>query len=248
MGNRFSDEELTAFLDGEKAHTPFREIEKALETDEELQRRLQSLDINKNDIAKSMDMLLENTPEAPAFETQAPANENSGWFRNSMIAACAASLIIFSGIVGYSIPDRQVDSWREYVAAYHYLYITSTLSSVDSSTEVAIAELETVGDAIGKQFQLENLKQFAGLEYKRSQILGFEGKPLAQLTFLSKMGTPIALCIIRSGSNEQEAISDATMEGMASASWARDGYEFLIIGGKDQVMIEEAAKHFAALI
>ncbi len=244
----FSDELLTAFLDGEKEHIPYKEIEVAIATDERLQERLRVLEINKSDISKSMDLLLSNAPTAPEFKLEMPANDNSYWFRNGLIAACAASFMLFSGIIGYSISDRQIDSWREYVAAYHYLYITTTLSSVDNPVGTAKAELVRVGDAIGKEIELDNLKKFAGLEYKRAQILGFEGKPLAQLTFLSKMGTPVALCIIRSGSNSEDAISDATLEGMASASWAKNGYEFLIIGGKDETLIDEAAEHFASII
>ena len=249
MSTKFSDEELTAYLDGEKEHTPYREIEQALKTDEALQMRLGELEISQLAISSSMDELLKSSPPAPPqLNVKHAANNNTPWLKGLLLASCAASIMLFSGIVGYSISDRQVDSWREYVAAYHYLYITNTLANVEGTEKQIQDELVRVGDAISKDFSLASLKDFSGLEYKRSQILGFEGKPLAQMTFLSKMGTPVALCIIRSGTHSEEVISNITMEGMASATWSKGGYEYLIIGGKDNALIDEAAKHFAASI
>lgn len=249
MSNIFTDEQITAYLDGEKEHTPFKEIEAARITDAKLEARIKVLSFDEAIIKQSMDSLLKIAPATPELPKLKAANDNgSSWFKGGLIAACAASMMLFSGIVGYSISDRQTDSWREYVAAYHYLYITNTLSAVENEAPAAIAELERVGGAISKELQLASLVGFEELDYKRSQILGYQGKPLAQMTFLSKMGTPIALCVIRSGSDADEAIEDIRMEGMAAATWSKDGYEYLIIGGNDQMLIDNAAQHFAAKI
>ncbi len=247
MTIKFSDEELTSYLDGEKKHGPYQEIEQALKTDKALQLRLGELKIGHLNISQSMDGLLKNAPLSPELNIENTANITP-WIKRFLLASCAASIMLFSGIVGYSVSDRQMDSWREYVAAYHYLYITNTLTNIDSTETLVRDELTRVGAAIGKNLSFASLKNFSGLDYKRSQILGFEGKPLAQMTFLSKMGTPIALCVIRSGTHSEEVISNMTMEGMASAAWSKDGYEYLIIGGKDKALIDEAAKHFAASI
>lgn len=77
------------------------------------------------------------------------------------------------------------------------------------------------------------------------QTLGFEGRPLMQLTFLSKFGDPIALCIIRSRNTETQGIVVNEMRGMLAASWSKDGYEYLLIGGRDEALIRNAASEFA---
>ena len=248
MTTRFSDEQLTAYLDGEKNHTPHVEIETALKTDESLRSRLESLKMDTDALSSSMDSLLDLAPAAPKLEIVEKTQSDTSWMKSGLIAACAACFMIVSGILGYNISDRKIDDWREYVAAYHYLYITNTLANVEPDPAQRQIEIARIGDAIGKDIELESLKNFAGLDYKRAQILGYEGKPLAQMTFLSMLGDPIALCIIRSETNSEKLIATMQMENMASASWAKDGYEYLIIGGKDEAMIKEAAEFFAAKI
>ena len=249
MSNIFTDEQITAYLDGEKEHTPYEAINAARKTDTQLDARIKALSFDLSKIQNSMDGLLKVAPKPPELPKPIAANDNgSSLLKNGLIAACVASFILFSGIIGYSISDRQTDSWREYVAAYHYLYITNTLSAVENKKPAAIAELERVGKAIGKKLQFASLIGFEGLDYKRSQILGYEGKPLAQMTFLSKMGTPIALCVIRSGLDADEAINNVTLEGMAAAKWSKNGYEYIIIGGNDQILIDNAAQHFVSKI
>jgi len=248
MTTRFSDEQLTAYLDGEKSHIPYTEIEAALKTDQSLQIRLQNLQMDTDTISQSMDSLLALAPHAPKVEINNKNNQNTSWIKTGLMAACVASFMIFSGIFGYNISDRKIDDWREYVASYHYLYITNTLANVEHDQNKRQAEITRVGEAIGKDITLEPLNNFAGLDYKRAQILGYEGKPLAQMTFLSKMGNPVALCVIRSGTDTKAVISTMDMENMASASWAKDGYEYLIIGGQDKALIKEAAEFFAAKI
>ncbi len=249
MTNNFTDEQITAYLDGEREHTPYNEIDIARKTDNNLETRIKQLSFDPQMIVQSMDSLLTIAPKTPELSKPTAANDNgNSWLKGGLMSACAFAIMLFGGILGYSVSDRQTDSWREYVAAYHYLYITNTLSAVQNEARAATAELERVGGAIGKQLELASLVDFEGLDYKRSQILGYEGKPLAQMTFLSKMGTPIALCIIRTGSDSDEAIDYINMEGMAAATWSKNGYEYLIIGGNDQMLIDNAAKHFAAKI
>ena len=95
--------------------------------------------------------------------------------------------------------------------------------------------------AIGKSIDLSTLKQIEGLDYKRVQILGFDGQPLAQLTFLSKVGAPVALCIIRKQGDGNTDIHLAELQGMSAASWSRDGYDYLLIGGSDAALIAATA-------
>ena len=248
--SRFTDEQLTAFLDGERQHTPYTEIEAAMKSDPSVGQRLRELEIDRGVITDSMQDLLSiapDAPELPEVKTQ-EQEKNSGWLRANLIAAAVSAIMLFGGVLGYSLAGKETNDWHDYVAAYHSLYINNTLAHVNNSESRALEELERVGSAIGKNLSFETLQGMRGLDYKRAQILGFEGKPLAQMTFLSKMGNPIALCIIRSDVNGHSKIENFQLEGMASASWSRSGYEYLIIGGKDSALIEAAAAHFAARI
>ena len=245
--NKFTDEQLTAYLDGEFEHTPALEIERALKKSVKLQNRLAELNFSENDLSNAMGGLLSAAPampELPVSVTPTASNDNSTVGRRGFIAACAAMVAVTSGVVGYSIAPTKEPGWRDYVAAYHALYISSTLSSVDNPEPVAIAELNRVGEAIGKQIDFSALKQVAGMDYKRAQILGFEGKPLAQMTFLSKMGTPIALCVIRNGKPDSGSMKAENLENMASVTWSKGGYEYLLIGGSDDQLMRSAGEYF----
>ena len=58
--------------------------------------------------------------------------------------------------------ERQLETWDQYVAAYHALYVNSTLASVDQSEASAVAELETASSAVGKSIDYETaLKKIA---------------------------------------------------------------------------------------
>ena len=37
-------------------------------------------------------------------------------------------------------------------------------------------------------------------------------------------------------------------QGMSSASWAKGGYEYMLIGGRDDTLIAQAAKDFAGAL
>ena len=39
-------------------------------------------------------------------------------------------------------------------------------------------------------------------------------------------------------------MSQASLEGMSSASWNKDGYAYLLIGGDDQSLISDLASNY----
>jgi len=248
--HEFTDEQLTAYLDGELEHIPSAEIERELLGNPKLEERLKRLEFDMDSAAIGFEAMLKAAPKMPDISSHVnvkAANDNT-WLSRNMIAISTVAVMLLGSVVGYGVGVNKQDGWREYVAAYQYLYITSTLSHIEQSDQASITELERVGDAIGKGFELAYLQNFDGMDYKRSQILGFEGKPLAQLTFLSKMGEPIALCIIRKPESAEADVEITKLEGLASAHWSKGGYEYLLIGGNDDVMIDEAAQYFAAKI
>ncbi len=238
----FSDEELVAYLDGENEFAPVAEIAAALKTDVALAKRLAALRVDTDEIAKSFDGLASPDRRMPALPAAPQAQLRYG----AIIAAAVVALVVGFG-AGWSTSGIHKPDWRDYVAAYQALYINGTLAHVDQSDAAKQSELSRVSAAIGKSIKLGVLNVSPELEYKRSQILGFRGKALVQLAFLTSTGQPLALCIIRSDGKSTQTATSAEMEGMSSTSWSHGNYEYLLIGGTDQSMISRLADKFISL-
>lgn len=242
----FTDEQLTAFLDGELDKNTAEKIDQALIHDKALQQRLNELKINTPGIRMSFDSLLTQAPEFPEHLIEEPKPPIHLW---TGISAAAILLLVgfWGGWQSQSLLNTS-DRWHEYVAVYQSLYIPNTLNHIDQPAQKQKDELIRVSTITGKNLPLETLTSVSKLDYKRAQILGFEGKPLAQLTFLTAMDTPIALCIIRASSAGTSPVTAKNIEGMSAASWQQDGYAYLLIGGHDQPFIQETAEHFSAIL
>ena len=98
-----------------------------------------------------------------------------------------------------------------------------------------------MSEAIG--IDLTNLPQTEGLTFKRAQLLGFNGKPLVQISYLREDGTPVALCIIPAGP-EAQGLNMGSAEGLDLARWNTPGYGFLLIGGQEGEPLEREAEIF----
>jgi len=243
---KFSDEELTAFLDGEFEHASVEKIRQAVKNDSEIQARIEALSLNKSEVTTAFDLLLAKAPDMPVLPEVASARPELSVVKNWKLIAAFSVVFLLAGLyAGYFVGQNKDETWREFVATYQALYIHATLEGIDQKAEAASAELGLVSQAIGKKVDLSVLVQQNLLDYKRAQILGFEGRPLMQLTFLSKIGEPIALCIIRSKNRENNKVVMSEMRGMQAASWSRGGYEYLLIGGRDTALIKNAAVEFA---
>lgn len=250
----FSDEELTSYLDGELEESARLQLERMLTDDGELQERLDSLTLDKDELGNALGTLLSIAPEMPdvisetiSQETEAgapvlDAKQPRYW---QLIAASLLALVIGYGAGAY-VPDKPERSWREFVATYQALYANSTLAHIDQLDFNAGEELSRVSAAIGKELDLAAIQSVEQLDYKRAQILSFEGRPLIQLAFLSKVGAPVALCILQSYDGQESAPGFSEMRGMSSASWSKDGYEYLLIGGNDNSLIKQVAESYSA--
>lgn len=239
--NVFSDEKLVAYLDGEKQHAPIDDIAVALLNDAALVHRLDALRIDTTQIADSFQAIINSGKTAPLMRSAA-AN------RNAVKRAVAASLVgIMVGFgAGQYAGQPAQQGWKDYVAAYQSLYTTSTLSSLVASGATQQQELDRVGASIGKELTVAALSGTPEASYKRAQILGYKGQPLVQLTFLSSTGVPIALCILRTSGTSEQTTQFSEMEGMRAAHWTANGYDYLLIGGQNDALLQRMANDLAA--
>lgn len=242
----FTDEDLTAYLDGEADETLRGELEKALAQDAKLQERIEALGADTGSIRKAFDALLVEAPTPPPIlDDWTPSQSRRNPAVAGAVAATAVACLLLGVAVGWVYKASQDTTWQAFAAAYHALYVTRTLSEIDQPRDAARAELARVSEALGKQVKFEKIGEIEQLDYKRAQVLGFRGRPLVQLAFLSKLGAPVALCIIRSNGRRGMAVRMTRMHEMSAAQWIKDGYEYLLIGGDDDAMLKMAAAHFS---
>lgn len=241
----FTDEQLTAFLDGELPLNEAQAIADALEHDPELAKRLADLEVDFAPIRAAFDDLLKDAPVIPiaANETHAPRR----WV-TPLIAASVALLVGFGA--GFTVPRAPVPvaapGWLEVVASYQALYSAETLAAVQPDAVSRMAEVARVAGALGAPLTAENVAS-ADLRYARGQVLDLNGQPLAQFLYQAADGTPVALCVIATGA-EDAPVSARTVGGMNAAVWRQGGFAYLVIGDTDAATISDAAVEFAAQI
>lgn len=239
----FSDEELTAYLDGESDYARIDEINRALAQDSQLRARIEQLCVSRQSLESAFDSLLS---QAPTMKLRDKHTSRTTFSWPSIAAAACLALVSF--FIGWGSRDYtqppSLQNWHDYVAAYQALYSPSTLANIQREEPILLDELKRVSLALGKDIPLKHLKRPSALEYKRAQVLGYQGQPLIQLAFVSPMKTPVALCIIRLDKQGNSQLRMDTLEGMSSVAWEKDGYAYLLIGGQDPLMLQDVAEQF----
>lgn len=241
----FTDEELTAFLDGEADDALHAEIEAALERDPALGDQLAALDVPLAPIAEAYEALLQDAPPMPALPDPvfAPAPAPRGrwaWGVGTFATGLAAGLAV-AMFTGFGTPEPAPRGWVSFVASYQALYTAETLAIADPSADEAAMQLAAVSNAL--DLDLSGLPEAEGLTFKRAQVLGFNDKPLIQIAFARADGTPVALCIIPAGP-DSKPVNMGQAEGMELARWNTPGYGFLLIGGTDNAPLQQEAETF----
>ncbi|MEM7429765.1 MAG: hypothetical protein AAF441_27155 [Pseudomonadota bacterium] len=241
----YSDADLTAYLDGEADSETAAEIEAALQNDADLAARMEALQIDVGALRNAGDSLLGASPAAPDILQHAATKQGPDRAKRFMPAVAAALLffVIGFGASRLTTPAPE-ETWQDFAAVYHALYVNKTLAHIAQSDEAAVAELSRVSNVIGRTLEHAELGA-EGLDYKRAQVLGYKGKPLLQLAYLSKIGAPVALCIYKSGNPGDTPVRSEQHRGLSAAYWTKDGYEYLLIGGSDQSLIRNAAEELA---
>ncbi|MEM9581995.1 MAG: hypothetical protein AAGA08_02675 [Pseudomonadota bacterium] len=235
MAHDITQEDLTAYLDGEASDALVTRIEAELGQNAELQARLAGLELDTAAMRVAAEPLLADAPQGLVPQPQASRQSKTGW-------AIAASLIIGLG-AGYLLfakPASDKPDWMAYVAAYQALYVPETLARLDDTAQTDFSYLS---DQIGRD--LSPAAQANNLDFKRGQVLGFEDTALIQLAYADASGGPVALCIIRNTSAPQ-GLTLTEMEGMQAASWSDGTHAYLLIGGQDADLIAQSAADFKA--
>ena len=235
-----TDEELVAYLDGALDLERHREIEAALAHDELLAARIARLDIDTDSIRAAFGMIED---VAPVAQLRTRLEQDLSRVRRvRQWPRIAAALIVGVGLglgMGLGPAFLAAKDWRVAVADYQVLYTTATLASIGGDAANQRGEVATVTGKLQLPIAVDAL-QVAGLTFKRAQLLQFEGQPLAQFAYLDQAGTPFAFCVTRTGNADSE-IQTGKLHGLSAASWNKNGYGFIVIGGTQDETVRRAA-------
>jgi anti-sigma factor RsiW len=238
-----SDEELTAFLDGELPQPEMARIEALANEDEEVAARIEFLANGSMPFSEAFAPLLDEAPKQrleamlaaiPAPAAAAASAERSTITRRGLFGALAASLAVgiiadraYLGI-GRSIGKDEGSEWRSVVAEYIALYTPDTLAGPVPPADVQTAQLARVDGKLGLNLSPETVA-LPGVDFKRAQLLEYDDHPLAQIAYLDPESGPLALCIIRSDKGAKQPDIEGR-KGMNVIYWSTATHAFMLIG------------------
>jgi anti-sigma factor RsiW len=261
-----SDEELVAYLDGELSPADQGALETQLGADPALKARLDQLAAGNRPFVESFEVLLRAAPSERLQNILAgvvadwPArNAGTGLHRNYRLAAIAAAILLFVGgaVVGTSLPGilplgesenvGAPEGWRAVVADYLTLYTRDTLADIPDNTALREKELASVGGKLALELSTDKV-QLPDLILKRSQIFALDGKPLAQILYLSPENGPVALCIMNDGDKPGEGLKFENRQGRNIVYWSKAGHKFMLIGNLPKSQLETLAASLAVRV
>ncbi|MBB3656328.1 anti-sigma factor RsiW [Rhizobium sp. BK650] len=236
-----SDEELTAFIDGELGPEEAARIEALIEADEAVAERLEFLARASLPYKESFAPLLDVAPQAKleamlsAIPAARPARPAAFVTRRGFLGALAASLVVGIAVdramigLGASFSGKDENSeWRAVVAEYISLYTPETLAGPVPARDAQAAQLASLDGNLGLQLTPEQIA-LPDIDFKRAQILQYDGKPLAQIAYLDPKSGPMALCIVASDVG-LKAPDIEGRKGMNVVYWSSATHAFMLIG------------------
>ncbi len=234
-----SDEELTAYLDGELPPAEAARLEALLETDAELAARLEFLSRASLPFAQAFDPLLAQAPKTEleailarlsAAPAAAPAPSRRR-FLGALAACLVAGVIADRAFIGLSRQLAATDEsseWRATVADYIALYTPETLAGPVPSLASQADQLSAVEARLGLRLSPEAIA-LQGVDFKRALLLQYDDQPLAQLAYLDPETGPLALCIVRSEDGARGPDVESR-KGMNVVYWSDKTHAFMLIG------------------
>ncbi len=259
--NQPTDAELVAWLDGELPTAERGALEARLQTDVALKARLDHLAAGGRPFAEAFDTLLAAAPAGRLEDILAQARIRAarggamGGTRTGLgrrrFAAVAAGLLIFAAgaAVGFGLPrvvqrpeeiaeTSAASDWREVVAEYLTLYSNETLADIPEDAAQREKELATVAGKLALDMSPDKVA-LPELTLKRAQLFDLEGRPLAQIAYLSSYG-PVAFCVIADDQGDAGREFEER-HGRGIVYWSKGGHAFMLIGKVPRPQLEALA-------
>lgn len=247
-GDRITDEDLTAWLDGEADVTLAARIEAALEEDPDQVSRIYALGFDRNALASGFDAMLLQAPAFPAEDTGTPVPPDATPGRSAIwriAAALVLGIALGAGTSRFIAHGKEEADWVSLAAAYQALYVEQTLAVVNDTRAERDAQLDRVSAAVG--VDLHGTPDSTELDYRRSQILGMGDKVIIQVAYFSEERLPVALCLTRTDDAPRGYHMDRYY-GMEFVEWVQDGVHYVLIGNIGEGRLRKAAVELSTLV
>ncbi|WP_242168809.1 MULTISPECIES: transcriptional regulator [unclassified Pseudomonas] len=231
--NAPSDELLVAYLDGELDAEQRQLIADQLKANPSVAARLDELQCADLPFKAAFDAMLDEAPteRLNAMLKALPPAHAPAMSRRRFLAVAASFAV--AGVVAdrlyMSWPRAESgQGWRASVAEYMALYTPETLENLNADPVSHAAQLSSVGAQLGLPLSPDAVN-LPGAEFRRAQILDYDGVLIGQLTYLDPRHGPLALCITASKRGTQPAATEQR-RGMNVVYWANPSHGFMLIG------------------
>jgi anti-sigma factor RsiW len=248
-----SDELLVAYVDGQLARKQATAVDKVLQQDDVIARRVVALkDAHRRLEAAFAAILAGEEADAGAV----PAPQARGIFIPwtalvqaglAMAGIVVAVVLLLAGfgwplaLPGFSRPTPLAgdpefigslpSSWQEEAVKAQALIGRATLEvSFESQGNRELVAFQ-LAQAVGPNLILPDLET-QGFRFMRAQLLRFDDDPLAQLLYLGASGAPIAL-YIKKGEGSPEPLYKR-YGAIGSVAWSQGGMSYLLAGEQDE--------------
>jgi hypothetical protein len=241
---RPSDEQLVAYLDDQLDTDQRNRVAAAIAEDSTLNLRLQWLARSSLPFQEAYDELARQAPvdRLQAMLDTLPSPARPGMSRRWFLAAAAG--LVMSGVLADRLflgwqASQPKHNWRGLVADYMALYVPETLEHLPNDEAVQRAQLRTLDSRLGLNLSPAQLA-LPRAEFKRAQILEYDGVAIAQITYLDPAHGPVALCVTRSNTGSRNLAHERRHE-MNVVYWADMEHAWMLIGHNPLSELEEMA-------
>jgi anti-sigma factor RsiW len=251
-----SDELLVAYVDGQLARKQTRAVEKVLEQDDVIARRVDALKDAHSRLEAAFEAILAGE-EADAAARPVP--QASGLFiawdtlAKGGLAAAGIAVAFILVVAGYGWPLVMPEFTRHPSGAADPDYVGSIQrtwqeEAVRAQALLSRATLEVglesqgnrdlvgfqLAQAIGPNLNPPDLAP-QGFRFMRAQLLHFGEEPLAQLLYLGTSGAPIAL-YAKKGEGTSTPLFKRYGD-IGSVAWSQGGIAYLLAGEGDEASL-----------
>ena len=238
----YSDDMLRKFLEGELDPHLAAELEQTMRVDRELERRVMELDTLAPVVQNAMQIMpgpeLTERLKKSVLDGRAPTSWTAHLRKYAAILLVGA---VAGGAVGTYVGLNVDDDWRGQVAQYQSLYIKDTVAFADFNDAVLAGQMAIASDRLKRTLDPAALDEIGELQLARTQILGIEDAPLAQIAYRDANGVPFALCITPAENGRAAEFQSEMLYDLATTAWQEGGFRYILVGGTDLAMTERHA-------
>jgi anti-sigma factor RsiW len=249
-----TDEELTAFIDGELPVADSEQLARLIENDETIAERVAFLAGASLPLAEAYAPLLDDAPRdrlramLDTVPSSAPSEPDTGrqpLVTRRVLAAMAASIVagvlLDRALLTFDRSETPESSdWRSAVADYIALYTAETLAGPAPDLDAQMLQLSHFNGDLGLSLSPGTVA-LPGAEFRQAQLLRYNDHPLAQLLYLDPQTGPVALCIVASKSGVSTPETESR-KGMNVVYWSDGTHAYMLIGHTSTGRMAEMAQ------